>query len=437
MDAVVALYRELDPLRPLSADDALYVDWQHELDPGGTDVRSRLARVFVRNASPDRSITRLLTGHKGSGKTTELNRVASALRDGSCGKKIFVSILRAQRWLDIQDVQPEDVVLQIVRQLVADLKDARMSLGEQSLGGFFQSLRDHARRIQLDSVNIGKDPLTFSFALNDFPNARQEFRKLLRGQLPSIYDFVNRDLLPKARRHLWGQGFEDILLIVDDLDKIPQKVLTEQGLTNHENLFLDNAATLRAIECSRLMTVPIELAYSHAQGRLRDDYGGAIVTIPLVTVHDRNRAPITAGERALTEVIGRRARVAFAEPASDTSTAAQRVFDSEASLKRVLHLCGGHLRSLLVMLTELLDRVDELPIPCATLEHYISRASKDLARGLLPEDKEVLRAVAKSKEACSDVRFFDLLRNHYVFAYEYCEDEYWYDLNPLLGEITL
>lgn len=227
------------------------------------------------------------------------------------------------------------------------------------------------------------------------------------------------------------------MLIVDDLYKIPQKVLTEQGLTNHENLFLDNAATLRAIRCSLLMTVPIELVYSHAQGRLRDDYGGAIGTIPLITVQDRNRAPVAAGEQALIEVIGRRAKVAFAEPATDATTAAQQIFASEADLKRAVRLSGGHLRSLLVMLTELLDRVDELPIPRATLEHYVSRAAKDMARGLLPESKEVLRAVASTKEASSDPRFFDLLRNHYVFAYEYGEDEYWYDVNPLLGEITL
>lgn len=98
MDAVAALYRELDPLRPLAADDdALYVDWQHELDPGGADVRSRLVRTFVRNASPERPIARLLTGHKGSGKTTELNRIESALCDGMSGRKVFVSTLHAQR----------------------------------------------------------------------------------------------------------------------------------------------------------------------------------------------------------------------------------------------------------------------------------------------------------------------------------------------------
>jgi hypothetical protein len=437
MDVVAALYRELDPLRPLAADDALYVDWQHELDPGGADVRSQLVRVFIRHASPDRPLARLLTGHKGSGKTTELNRVASALRNGTRGKKVFVSSLYAQRWLNIEDVQPEDVILQIVRQLVVDLQAAGMDLGARQLRSFFESLWDHARGVRLDSVKVGVDPLTFSFTLKDFPNARNEFRELLRGQLPTVYDLVNRNLLPKAREHLQVQGFEDILLIVDDLDKIPQKVLTEQGLTNHVNLFLDNAATLRAIECSLLMTVPIELAYSPSQGRLRDEYGGAIVTIPLITVQDRNRSPIPAGERVLTEVVGRRARVALAEPAMDAITAAQRIFASEASLTRVLCLSGGHLRSLLVLLTELLNQVDELPISSTTLEHYISRAAKELARGLTSEGKEVLRAVTRTKDSSSDPRFFELLRNHYVFAYEYFEDEYWYDINPLLGEITL
>jgi hypothetical protein len=88
MDVVAALYRELDPLQPLAADDALYVDWQHELNPYGADVSSQLVRAFIRYASPERPIARLLTGHKGSGKTTELNRVASELCNGTRGKKV-------------------------------------------------------------------------------------------------------------------------------------------------------------------------------------------------------------------------------------------------------------------------------------------------------------------------------------------------------------
>ncbi len=185
------------------------------------------------------------------------------------------------------------------------------------------------------------------------------------------------------------------------------------------------------------MTIPIELAYSPAQGRLRDDYGAAIGTIPLVTVADRAGIAVERGEQALAEVVGRRARVAFDEPAADPLVAAKRIFADAGDLTRVLQLSGGHLRSLLVMLTELLDWVDELPVPTTTLDRYLPRAAKDLARGLLPEAKEVLRTVAAGKEASSDPRFFELLRNHYVFAYEAGEEEYWYDINPLLREVAL
>ncbi|MDQ3672271.1 MAG: hypothetical protein M3364_07525, partial [Actinomycetota bacterium] len=307
MSGIEELFRELDPRRPLGADeDALYVDWQKKLDPGAVDVRSRLARSFLQNASPERPITRLLTGHRGSGKTTELLRVAKQLSAGSGPKRVFVSTLFAQEWLDLDDVQAEDLVLQIVRQLVADLRREGMALGEQRFRSFFGSLRERASGVALESAALGVDPLRFSFALRDFPTGRSEFRALLSGQLPTVFDLVNRELLPEARKHLSSRGYDDVVLAVDDLDKIPQKVLTDSGLTNHEHLFLDNAGTLRAISTSLLLTVPIELAYSPAQGRLKEEYGASIVTVPLVAIKEREGERIAEGEQALIEIIGRR-----------------------------------------------------------------------------------------------------------------------------------
>jgi len=61
-------------------------------------------------------------------------------------KRVFVSTLFAQQWLDIEDVQPEDLVLQIVRQLVADLRREGMQLGQKRFESFFQSLRDRGAR---------------------------------------------------------------------------------------------------------------------------------------------------------------------------------------------------------------------------------------------------------------------------------------------------
>ncbi len=441
MSDVATLYQKLDPLRPLEGgEDSLYVDWQRELDPETTDTKSRLVRAFTRNASPERPITRLLTGHKGSGKTTELNRVRRQLEEGREGKRVFVSTLFAQEWLDLEDLQPEDLVLQIVRQLVTDLADAGMPLGEKRFGEFFRSLWDKARGVRLEKAELGIHPLKFSFALQDFPTDRNEFRQVLRGQLPSVFDLVNTELIPAAREHVKQRGnYDDVLLIVDDLDKIPQKVLGNGRVTNHENLFLDNAATLRAITCSLLLTVPIELAYSPAQGRLRDDYGASIVTVPLISINDQEGKHNSSGENTMIEILGRRAQLAFDgdDAAGSPQDAVQRVFADEDLLRRIVRMSGGHVRGLLVLVSELLDWVEDLPITQTTVERYLPRAAKDLARALTPSDRELLTILASTGVAPENPRFWDLIRNHYVFAYESGDDEYWYGLNPLLREINL
>jgi hypothetical protein len=312
-------------------------------------------------------------------------------------------------------------------------------MGEQRFRQFLGSVFEKVGSVRLKSAEIGLDPLKFSFALQDYPSERSEFRAVLRGQLPTVFDLVNQHLLPEARSFLREKhGFDDVLLVVDDLDKIPQKVLADQRFTNHENLFLDNAATLRAINCSLLLTIPIELAYSPAQGRLRDEYGSSIITVPLVSIAEHTGERIEDGHAALIEIIGRRARRAFGDEArGDPTVSADKIFATRDLLHRVVTVSGGHVRSLLVILTGLLDYVDELPIDDTTVDRFLARSAKDLARGLFESDKDILAKVDATNEAVEDRRFFDLLRNHYVFAYEAGEEDYWYGLNPLLKEIAL
>jgi hypothetical protein len=113
------------------------------------------------------------------------------------------------------------------------------------------------------------------------------------------------------------------------------------------------------------------------------------------------------------------------------------MFSDRDLMRHVLRLSGGHVRSLLVMITEMLDWVDDLPIGQHTVDRYATSTAKDLARGLSAHEREIVRQVDESKKAVDDPAFFDLLRNLYVFAYEAGAEEYWYGLNPLLREIDL
>lgn len=297
VDSLTALSAQFDPLRALSADETdLYVDWQVKLDIAD-DVKRRLANSIARSPGP---IARLFTGHRGAGKTTELNRVRQRLQDGSVdGRRVFVSMLSAERWLDLNDVQPEDLVFQIVRQLVSDLKQAGFTIGESRLRGALDSLRGFfQRRVAPESVEVGVDPLRVSFRLEEFPAAsrRREFRELLAGLLPTIYDLTNTEILRQAREWLAAPehgGYAEIAIIVDQLDRIPRKPLHDY--TNHENLFLDHAGRLRALNCDVLYTIPIELAYSRACARLQDVYGGTILTLPAIPVRTRDGADFPEG----------------------------------------------------------------------------------------------------------------------------------------------
>lgn len=171
VDPLTALSAQFDPLRALSADETdLYVDWQVKLDIAD-DVKRRLANSIARSPGP---VARLFTGHRGAGKTTELNRVRQRLQDGAVdGRRVFVSMLSAERWLDLNDVQPEDLVFQIVRQLVSDLKQAGFIGGESRLRGALDSLRGFPAQGGARERGGRRRPVAGQFPAGGVPGSQQ------------------------------------------------------------------------------------------------------------------------------------------------------------------------------------------------------------------------------------------------------------------------
>ncbi|MGH8921111.1 MAG: hypothetical protein ACRD0H_22725, partial [Actinomycetes bacterium] len=409
MDPLTRLSAQFDPLRPLAAGETdLYVDWQNQLDIAD-DVKIRLANSIARGPGP---VTRLFTGHRGAGKTTELNRVRQRLEDGVGGRRVFVSMLFAERWVHLDDVAPEDLVFQIVRQLVTDLQRVGFTLAETSFRNSLGKLRDFLRgRFTVESAEVGFDPLKISLRFEEFPTARQEFRTLLQGLLPTIYDLTNNEILAKARAWLAQPehgGYADIAIIVDQLDRIPRKPIN--GYTNHENLFLDHAGALRALSCDVLYTIPIELAYSRAYARLLDVYGSEILALPAVPVSTRGGAEFPAGVEVLREIVQRRADKA--------GVALDTVFAEPDLLDDVLRRSGGHIRGLFIILQSILDRTAELPVSRAITQRGLRRAAADLALPLRAPDWALLAEVHKSRDKVGDDHgvWNELLRDRFVLA---------------------
>lgn len=423
MQAIAELYQQFDPMRPLTAagetDRALYVDWQQQL--GGDDVKYVLAGGIARSGG--QALIHLFTGPRGVGKTTELYRVERLLEEGERGKRFFVSMLMAEAWLDLADFQPEELCFQMVRQLVTDLREAGY-IPSGAVREFFKKLGvEFNKKLGLDAIEIGADPLRFTFKYQDVPHSRRrDFRDLLQGQLPRIYDLVNDQLITDARSWLTEhEGVDDILMIVDEIDRVP--LLGE----NHEQLFIGRAGILRALDCHVLYTIPIELAYSARQATLRDIYGTEILTLPVMPVLDRagNIHPVAHG--ALREIVERRVSAA--------ALSLEEVFESDELLTEVLSASGGHVRTLFVLLRSMLDRAECLPVTEGIVRRSLRRTAADLARALSKHDWSLLEEVRATKQQVnggSSDAWNRLLRDSYVLTYYEEETGYWYDGNPLL-----
>jgi hypothetical protein len=428
MQAIAELYQQFDPMRPLTAageaDQALYVDWQRQL--GGDDVKLRLARGIARSGG--QAVIHLFTGPRGVGKTTELYRVRHLLEEGMPGKRFFVSMLMAEAWLDLADFQPEELSFQMIRQLVTDLREAGFK-PSGVVGEFFLKLgMDFNKKLGLDAVEIGHDPLRFTFKYQNVPyNRRREFRELLQGQLPRIYDLVNDQLITEARRWLSErEGVDDILMIVDEIDRIP--LLGE----NHEQLFIGRAGTLRALDCHILYTIPIELAYSPRQAALRDIYGTEILTLPVRPLLDPAGNVHSVAQNALREIVERRVTAAALD--------LDKTFENHELLVEVLYASGGHVRTLFVLLRSMLDRAERLPITRTIVQRSLRGTAADLARPLSKYDWSILEQVNVTKQQTSGIdidAWNRLLRDSYVLTYYQEDAGYWYDRNPLLNYIEM
>jgi hypothetical protein len=421
------LFQRFDPAIPLAADDPAYVDWQSEI--GLTDVKQQLANSVL--LTTHGYSHRLVTGLRGGGKTTELRRLRRTLETRPEGQRYFVSFLDADDTLDLDDANPTDLVLAVVRQLITDLRAAQLPVTPgKKLKRFLAAARDILQGIPDAGVDVEVgDPtgiVKLSTTLKRQPSARRELRELIEGSLVTLYDAINDELLPTVRERLTGLGYAGMLIIVDQLDRIPPED------DRHRLVFLEGRGKLKALDCHVLYTAPIEYAFSRACPTLEHEYG-EILGLPLI--------PVTASDETVRRsAIELTKRIAL-ERITGCGTSQLELFEDPTTLDELVGLSGGHLRTLFLLVRTAIERSGlEAPLTASHMQRVISGLAAKYLDPLEGAERTVALHVHETKARPDDDamldRFYDLLRDQYVFTY-WAGEERWYDWNPLLGRSKL
>ena len=417
---IARVYQQFDPARPLPPDDPRYVSCDDVRGEG--DIVALLAND-IRFADNPQHL--LFAGHRGTGKSTELLRLRKQLSNHLMDdERFFVVYFEADdEDVDINDVGFPDLLLAMIRHvgksmrelLNEELRPARLV---SVLDGFLHKLKD----IKVEAAQIDLKIAKLTATIKNSPDSRAKIREALEPSVSNLIDAAN-DLLDEAVLRLKSRGYRDLVIIVDNLDRIVLHPSADGQFNSHEQLFINRGTQLAALKCHVLYTLPISMVFSPNVQQLKNIFTSPCRTLPMVKVVDQQGADVAAGLQAMRDIVYRRLQ------AADVPKAA--AIDTADTLTDLCRMSGGHLRTLHILLRSACVRLNDLPITRFAAEQAIGEMRVGMERALTrPDFFHTLKQIDETHVLPGSNLDEMLLYNQYVM--EYLNGDVWYGVNPIV-----
>lgn len=405
--------------QPLEAGDERYVNLYGERALLKRDPVELLAKAI--EFSPGQSV-QLLSGFRGTGKSTELKKLESRLVQE--GYKVV--LLDMERHINTSTPIDVSDFLMAIAGAFGEALTAPEHLGkDMRREGYWERLVVFLTQTRITLPDVSAAGIKAN--LKSDPSFRQELQTRMVGHLGAlvadIHAFIEDGVKALKERH----GDEtQIVLLVDSVEKIRGSYLNSRQVQESiETLFSAHADKLRLPFLHVVYIVPPYLKVRVPNlGML---YGtGAVPVFPAIKVREGDGGVHVRGLEAIRQVVARRGDY-------------RRLLGSVTQLDKVILTSGGNIRDLLRLLSEIIRRASTLPVG----EDVIDDAINQMRTEFLPiadSDAVWLAHIARTHEASFDdmeklpdlARFFD---THLVLCYR--DGPEWYDVHPLIRDIVI
>ncbi|WP_204140688.1 ATP-binding protein [Halomicronema sp. CCY15110] len=414
-------FKASNPGNPVS-DPRYYIDFS---DVRGGDIVRELARTII-DLSPDEATTQLLTGHVGSGKSTELLQLRQRLQQAGFHVVYFDSGLD----LELADVEVTDILLVMARQISASLEAADIALKPPYFQRLFRSIVETLQMpIEISDVTLSVGIAEITAQSKESTNLRSQLHQYLEPRTKNILDAINGELLAPGIAKLKAQGKQGLVAIADNLEKMLRNA-KPNGRSQPEYLFVDRGDQLKRLDCHVIYTIPLELVFSNDLPMLMNRFGlrpRVLTMVPVKTIDGEINPTSMAKLRQM--VMAR----AFPDvSAGDRLNHITAIFDDPATLDRLCLASGGHVRNVLRYVTGCL-RKQGLPITAETLEQELRDEQNELVGIIDAGEWQLLAQAVKARTFQGNDEYNSLLMG--LFLYEYRDDRgRWVDINPVLAD---
>ncbi len=433
-EALKHIYNACDPYKPATP--------EYYVDLAAARGSSALTQEFQRRlALTDTYLRFLFTGHIGCGKSSELGSLAHALaQPTSMHQRCFPIVLDVSDYLDDYDMDTTDILLAIVSELAATLRDKTRVELEDS---YFVKRLNEIRQFFSSQVEINKGELSLGLAkvevqrLKRDPDARQKVRHALDPQMSTMLQEINivfdrmRLELKKIKVESCEPPYTDFVLILDSLEKIHRFANKAVGLESYRELFLERAPQLTGLQAHVIYTVPLRLV--RAEGpQLGQRYDGEPFVLPMVKVIERRtRQPFHPGLQSLRELLQKRLGDLILEDVFAPDT-----------LNFLLTYSGGHTRQLMNFVQNSCTYASGTPIPLQAAHRAIQQTVRNYSTAILEHHWAKLVQLDRSEDQLipgGDEDYLAMLDNLSVLEYinggdedPFAVAEPWYAVNPVV-----
>ena len=161
----------------------------------------------------------LVTGHHGSGKSTELRRLQGNL--GNEQEKYFTVFCDIRLDVDILDLDYPNLLISMIGQLAQQIRQRlRIELGPGYFRDRFQELKEIlTSEVDFESLTLKKGLLKATAAIKSSPSTRKMMRKLLEPRTDQ-WIFSANSVIGDAVVELRKLDYQGLVIVIDGLDKL-------------------------------------------------------------------------------------------------------------------------------------------------------------------------------------------------------------------------
>jgi hypothetical protein len=360
----------------------------------------------------DQPVKLLFSGHRGCGKSTELNKLAEGLK-----RQFFIVPVDVSRFANVmtyQDIlfgmavslykraEEKDVVARSPVAIVKDAWNQAVEFMQRRLyGSVFPDAPISTEEVTV-KFNIWVTELEAKYNLA--PDARQRTAAYLDEHLDELHQ--NIELVSGlVRQHVK----RPVLFIVEGADKA--------DIDRARQIFYEHTNALTAFQTAVIYTFPISLAYSGEFVQIGISYNRHF-TLPNLNITTREGMPDEQGLEKLRRIVQLRLTSEMISP---------------SALEMLIHASGGVIvfliRNIQTAAVHALSRGSQV-IADEDAQDAINKERSDFVRVLRSEDYPVLVARRADKQLSGDIAVQRLLQC--LALLEYANGEPWCDVHPVI-----